>query len=58
MPIQKALVNHSRKADVTDGYIQIAEDVMREAMEKIQGYMLAHAGRINKVSSIKAASNG
>ena len=57
MPIQKALVNHSRKADVTDGYIQIAEDVMREAMEKIQGYMLAHAGQVNKVSSIRVVSN-
>tara|TARA_R110002167_G_scaffold365922_1_gene592068 strand:- start:3923 stop:5209 length:1287 start_codon:yes stop_codon:yes gene_type:complete len=58
MPIQKALVNHSRKSDVTDGYIQIAEDVMREAMAKIQNYILAHAGQVAKVSSIKESSNG
>jgi len=46
MSVQKALVNHSRKSDVTDGYIQIDEDVMREGMEKIQSYILTHAGQI------------
>jgi hypothetical protein len=31
---------------------------MRDAMEKIQNYMLAHAGQIKKVTSIKEAVNG
>ncbi|MDB4542921.1 tyrosine-type recombinase/integrase, partial [bacterium] len=58
MPIQKALVNHSRKVDITDSYIQIDEEVMRDAMEKIQGYILAHAGQLKKVTPIKEVSNG
>jgi len=58
MPVQKALVNHSRKSDVTDGYIQIDEDVMREAMDKIQAYILAHAGQIKAVTPIRSTSNG
>jgi integrase len=58
MPIQKALVNHSRKGDVTDGYIQIDEDVLRSALEKVQNYILSHAGKMKKVTPIKEASNG
>jgi integrase len=58
MPILKALVNHSRKADVTDGYIQVDEKLLRESMEKIQNYMLAHAGQIKNVTVLKEASNG
>jgi integrase len=57
MSVQKALVNHSRKSDVTDGYIQIDEDVMREAMDKIQTYILSHAGQIKTVTPIRGASN-
>jgi len=58
MPIQKALVNHSRKTDVTDGYIQIDEEVMRDSLDKIQSYILSHAGQINNVTPIQEASNG
>ena len=58
MTVLKALVNHSRKGDVTDGYIQISEDVLHSSAEKIQNYILAHAGQVKKVVSIKAVSNG
>jgi hypothetical protein len=57
MPVQKALVNHSRTSDVTDGYIQIDEDVMREAMQKIQNYILGYAGQVNAVTPIRSASH-
>jgi integrase len=46
--LQKAMVNHSRKG-VTDGYIQVDEDILREAMQKVQTYILTHAGQVNDV---------
>jgi integrase len=52
LPVQKALVNHSRKGDVTDGYIQISDKVLRDAMDKVQQYILLHAGQISNVRSI------
>ncbi|MDG0979658.1 MAG: tyrosine-type recombinase/integrase [Halieaceae bacterium] len=39
LPIQKALVNHSREGDVTEGYIQIDIDALRDAAESIQSYI-------------------
>lgn len=39
LPIQKELVNHSRKGDVTEGYIQIDIDALRDAAESIQSYI-------------------
>lgn len=58
LPVQKALVNHSRNADVTDGYIQIDEDGLREALEKVQSYILTHAGQVKNVTPLRDASNG
>ena len=52
LPVLKSLVNHSRKSDVTDGYIQIDEDLMRSSMETIQSFILTHAGQVAKVSPI------
>jgi integrase len=49
LPVQKDLVNHSRKNDVTDGYIQIDIDTLRDASEKVQSYILTWAGCIKKV---------
>lgn len=40
LPIQKALVNHSRKGDVTEGYIQIDMDAIREASQDVQDFIL------------------
>ena len=57
MTVQKALVNHSRQSDVTDGYIQIDEDVLRDSMSKIQGYILTHAGQVKKVVPIGGVAN-
>ena len=58
MPVLKELVNHSRKIDVTDGYIQVADDVKREALINIQNYLLEQAGQAKKVVSLKVVSNG
>lgn len=58
MSVLKALVNHSRNQDVTDGYIQIDEEVLRESAEKVQNYMLAQAGQIKSVTPIRSTSNG
>lgn len=58
MSILKALVNHSRKQDVTDGYIQIDEDVLRESAEKVQNHMLAQAGQIKSVTPVRSQSSG
>lgn len=49
LPVQKELVNHSRKNDVTDGYIQIDSDTLRDAAEKVQTYILTWAGSIKNV---------
>ncbi|HAT52193.1 MAG TPA: hypothetical protein DCS80_02805 [Betaproteobacteria bacterium] len=49
LPVQKELVNHSRKNDVTDGYIQIDSDTLRDAAEKVQSYILTWAGSIKNV---------
>lgn len=43
MSVLKQLVNHSRKNDVTDGYIQIDIDVLRESAVKVQNYILKWA---------------
>lgn len=45
LPILKELVNHSRKNDVTEGYIQIDIDVLREASESIQVYIQKWCGK-------------
>ena len=55
LPIQKALVNHSREGDVTDGYIQLDETVLRESLEKVQSFILAHAGQIQNVTPLRGA---
>ena len=49
LPVQKELVNHSRQNDVTDGYIQIDPDTLRNAAEKVQSYILTWAGSIKNV---------
>jgi len=56
MPVLKALVNHSRTSDVTDGYIQIDEDLLRDSMGKIQNYILTHSGMINNVTPVERAN--
>ncbi len=56
MPVLKALVNHSRTSDVTDGYIQINEDLLRDSMGKIQNYILTHSGMINNVTPVERAN--
>ena len=53
--LQKAMVNHSRRG-VTDGYIQIDEDTLREAMQKVQSYMLTHAGQVKNVVPMERAN--
>lgn len=41
----KCLVNHStRSRDVTEGYIQIDTEQLREPMQRITTYILGHAG--------------
>jgi hypothetical protein len=42
----KALINHSTKrtGDVTEGYIQIGTERLREPMQKITNYILGLAG--------------
>lgn len=41
----KALINHStRSNDVTEGYIQISTERLREPMQRITDYILGHAG--------------
>jgi len=55
MPVQKELVIHSRKADVTDGYIQVSEELKRAELEKVQHYILAQAGRVANVVPMNAA---
>lgn len=57
LPVQKELVNHSRKNDVTDGYVQIDVDLLRDASEKIQCFILAWAGLSAKVIPIMRGSN-
>tara|TARA_R110002072_G_C7944811_1_gene532747 strand:- start:1224 stop:2531 length:1308 start_codon:yes stop_codon:yes gene_type:complete len=59
LPVQKALVNHSRNSDVTDGYIQIDEDVQRDWLEQVQNFILTHAGQmqIENVVPIGGAKN-
>ena len=56
-PVQKELVNHSRKNDVTDGYIQIDPDTLREAAEKVQLFILSWSGKVSKVVTLKRTSN-
>tara|TARA_B110000027_G_C16098709_1_gene292027 strand:- start:375 stop:1664 length:1290 start_codon:yes stop_codon:yes gene_type:complete len=56
-PVQKELVNHSRKNDVTDGYIQIDPDTLREAAEKVQLFILSWSGKVSKVVPLKRTSN-
>ena len=58
LPMQKALVNHSRNADVTDGYIQIDEDELRRGFEKVQQYILTHAEQVRNVAPLRGVSNG
>lgn len=57
LPVQKELVNHSRKNDVTDGYIQIDSDTLRNAAEKVQLFILSWSGKVSKVVSLKRTSN-
>lgn len=41
----KALINHSTKSnDVTEGYIQLDTERLREPMQRITNYILGHAG--------------
>ena len=41
----KALINHSTKSrDVTEGYIQIDTERLREPMQRITNYILSHTG--------------
>lgn len=54
MSVQKALVNHSRKSDITDGYIQLDEGVLHDAMVRIQTYILNHAGKTKNVIRLEA----
>ena len=58
MPVLKELVNHSRKIDVTDGYIQIADRVKRESLVMIQNYLLKQAGQTKNIVSLKVVFNG
>lgn len=58
MTVCKALVNHSRKQDVTDGYIQINDEVLRDAADTVQAYILGNAGRISNVVPIGGAKHG
>jgi hypothetical protein len=53
--LQKAMVNHSRRG-VTDGYIQIDEDTLRETMQKVQNYLLTHAGQVNNLMPMEKAN--
>ena len=48
LPVQKELVNHSRKNDVTDGYIQIDPDTLRDAAEKSKFLFCLGWGRYPK----------
>jgi len=57
LPVQKELVNHSRKSDVTDGYIQIDMDILRDAVEMIQSFILSWAGMSPKVIPLGKAAN-
>ncbi len=57
LPVQKELVNHSRKNDVTDGYIQIDSDTLRDAAEKVQFFILSWSGKVSKVVPLNGASN-
>lgn len=57
LPVQKELVNHSRKNDVTDGYIQIDTDTLRDAAEKVQSFILSYAGQLQKVVPLRRNSN-
>jgi len=57
LPVQKELVNHSRKNDVTDGYIQIDSDTLRDAAEKVQLFILSWSGKVSKVVPLKRTSN-
>ena len=57
LPVQKELVNHSRKNDVTDGYIQIDSDTLRDAAEKVQFFILSWSGKVSKVVPLNRASN-
>lgn len=57
LPVQKELVNHSRENDVTDGYIQVDPDVLRDAAEKVQSYILTWAGSIKNVVPLGVFAN-
>ncbi len=57
----KALINHStkRSADVTEGYIQIDTERLREPVQRITNYILGHAGfTTNNVVKIEGSNNG
>ena len=57
LPVQKELVNHSRENDVTDGYIQIDSDTLRNAAEKVQSYILSWVGSIKNVVPLGVAAS-
>ncbi len=42
--VQKALVGHAIPTDVTDGYKIITMDRLRKAVDRVEGYILQHAG--------------
>lgn len=42
--VQKALVGHAIPTDVTDGYKIITMERLRKAVDRVEGYILQHAG--------------
>ncbi|HAT52041.1 MAG TPA: integrase [Betaproteobacteria bacterium] len=54
----KALINHSTKSrDVTEGYIQIDTERLREPMQRITDYVLGHAKKTSPNKLIHFGSN-
>jgi integrase len=52
----KAILNHlTAVSDVTGGYVQVDLDMKRAALEKLEGFLLKHAGQDRKVLEYRRA---